>query len=124
MSKYIPRAMMPQIDAADSTALVEWLTWEGVDVVSVMREPDSLRFHQKVDWDRVHSMDPETYSKPIWISSDGYVLDGNHRAWAHKLNGEKVWCLVICQPFHKSIDLLFTFAGTYTYGDGKQHAER
>ena len=124
MTNFIARAQMPQIDEADMTALVEWLTWKGIDVVTVERQPDQLRFHQKVSWSRVHRMDAETYAKPIWVSADGYVLDGSHRAWAHKLKGEPIKCLLVALPFFNALEALLSFSGSYTYSDGKPHAER
>lgn len=109
---YIPRPLMPQIEEADLTAFVQWAAWEGVAVLEVEREADALRFHQRVNMARVRTMPPDLMAKPLLISRDGYVLDGNHRAAAHKLAGSPAPCLEVQADFQDAMRLLFSFAGT------------
>jgi hypothetical protein len=119
---YVPRSVMPQVDEADMPALLRWVSVHGCSVTEVVRSADQLRFHQRVEMSRVVSMPSEVYEKPLLISRDGYVLDGNHRATAHKLKGEPADCMMIDADFQRAMQLLFSFAKTYTYGDGKTHA--
>lgn len=119
---FVPRRFMPQIDEADETALTEWLAWKGVQVEPVTLDPDALHFAQHVDFDRVRSMPADCYAKPIWVSSDGWVLDGNHRATAHKLKGQPVDALRIDLPFERAVAALFSFAGAYDYAQHQAHA--
>jgi hypothetical protein len=112
---------MPQVDEADQTALVEWLAWKGIRVAQVTRSPDQLRFRQHVDFDRVRRMPDEVFRKPIWVAADGSVLDGNHRAWAHRLRSQPAECLMIDLPFRAAIGALFSFAGTYDYAQRSAH---
>jgi hypothetical protein len=121
MTHFIARREMPQIDEADETALVEWLAWKKVEVTEVVLNPNQLHFHQRVNMNRVRSMPQWVYDKPAWVSEDGYVLDGNHRAHAHKLHGDPMNCLRIDLPFEQAVEVLFSFAGTYTYAQ-RQHA--
>jgi hypothetical protein len=113
---------MPQIDEASMTALVEWLAWKSVPVADVERSADQLRFRQHVDFNRVRTMPQEVFDKPIWVSEDGSVLDGNHRAWAHKLANKPAHCLQVQLPFNQAVAALFSFAGTYDYAQRRPHA--
>jgi hypothetical protein len=112
---YIPRRLMPQVDGADLTALMEWLAWKGIGVTSVTVQPSQLQFRQKVDYDKARTMPAAEYIKPVLISDDGVVLDGNHRAEAHIMRNEPEHCLKLSLPFQQAIGALFSFAGTYSY---------
>jgi hypothetical protein len=113
--QFVPRRFMPQVDEADMSALVEWLSWNKIEISEATRTADQLSFRQHVNFDRVRSMPDDVFNKPIFISNDGVVLDGNHRAWAHKLANKPAQCLVIDLPFAQAIKALFSFAGTYDY---------
>ena len=121
-SHYVPRSVMPQIDEADLPALISFVTEHGVRVTEVTRSPDQLHFHQRVNLHRVATMPQAVYDKPLLISRDGYVLDGNHRAVAHKQRGEPASAIQLDATFLGAMRLLFSFPKTYTYGDGLAHA--
>jgi hypothetical protein len=121
-SYYVPRSVMPQIDEADLPALCEWASSRGVGVATVTLTADQLHFHQRVNLHRVATMPQAIYDKPLLISRDGYVLDGNHRAVAHKQRGEPARCIQLDASFLCAMRLLFSFPRTYTYGDGLAHA--
>lgn len=109
---YVPRMVMPQVHHHDYTALFEWAAFKGIEVSTVERSTDELKFRQHVDVKTLH-VSPKNYDKPILISSDGFVLDGNHRATAHKLKGDPVTCIMFDADFESAMKLLFSFAGTY-----------
>lgn len=80
---YVPRLYMPQIlpqflPDAFVQAFSDGLAPD-FDVVT----PESLHAHQRVNHALAKAMDPVDFQRPILISSDGYILDGNHRWWAH-----------------------------------------
>lgn len=110
--RWIDRSAMPQIDEADLTALVEWLAFKGVTVETVTLSSKALRFRQSVER-HLAPMPKAVYDKPVLIASDRYVLDGNHRARAHKLNGDSCRCLRLSCGFSEALEALFSFAGTY-----------
>ena len=120
--RYVPRPFMPQVDEADQQALIEWLTFKGVEVTQVTVQPDRLQFAQHVDFNKVEAMSDDVYAKPIWVSRDGFVLDGNHRATAHKLRGDAVEALQVELDFEEAIGAIFSFAGTYDYAQRRSHA--
>jgi hypothetical protein len=118
---YIPRPVMPQVDEADQSALFDFIKNGGVDVVELVVPVEQLFFHQRVDMKLVADLPPEAYNKPVLTSRDGFVLDGNHRAVAHKLRGDPVPCNQIEADFEDAMRLLFAFPKTYVYGDGQFH---
>jgi len=121
---YVPRQVMPQIDEADLLAFVEFATFNGVEVEDREVDITELKFHQRVDMVKVHNLTEDELAKPLLVSEDLFVLDGNHRAVGHKLNGTPARCLVIKAVFEQAIGLLFSFPGTYSYGDGQFHPIR
>ena len=122
MSWYIARRDMPQIDAAQEPALMDWLKQIGVKVIETVLQPDQIRFHQHVNRNRTFTMPQVIYDKPVWVSREGYTLDGNHRACAHRMRGDPVKCHLIDLPFWAALMALDSFEGTYSYGDGQAHA--
>ena len=116
---YVPRQNMPQVDAEDMLALLSHLARNRVPTKVMVASPDNLLFHQHVFEQFIPSFDNDKQmNKPLLISKDGYVLDGNHRAAAHKRYGTRPAVIVIPRDFTESMKLLFSFPGTYTYGEG------
>lgn len=108
---YVPRPIMPQIDVADYPALMIFLFERNVLVKHVTCDPRTLRFHQRVSEKLVRRMSPEQEAKPILISSDLYVLDGNHREERHLEDGSECACIRLGLPFGEAIDILLAFPG-------------
>jgi hypothetical protein len=113
---YVPRAEMPQIDENDYPALLEFLSQQNIDYSYVVYRPEQLHAHQKVNMDRVHTMDKNTFQKDILISLDEYVIDGNHRWWAHKIAHKVLGTIRIHLEFEQAMEAIFKFPKTYTYG--------
>lgn len=121
---YVPRPVMPQVDECDLTALIEFVTFRGCETKEGKTDPDELHFHQRVDFDKCKKMKKETLKKPVLISLDMFVLDGNHRTMEHKLLGTEVPYIMLCKPFEEAIGLLMAFPGTYEYCNGDDGKER
>lgn len=118
---YVPRPVMPQVDEAAYPDLFRFATAQGVVVRFVRRDAKALQLHQRIDWAHVHALDPATLAKPILVSADGFVLDGNHRAAAHRLAGAPIECIELQLEFEAAVAFLFRFPGVYAYGDGAVH---
>lgn len=111
---YIPRAEMPQIDDADLPHLVANAFASNYKPSFEVVDPHSLHAHQRVNHDRALAMPPGIYMKPILISADNYVLDGNHRWWSHVHRHEGVMNAIrIGLPFEEAIAWLFQQPFTY-----------
>jgi len=118
---YVPRPEMPQIDEADYPAFFEFVKARGWSYHLETVDPKTLHAHQRVAWNKVITMTPAGLAKPILVSRDGYVLDGNHRREAHIRDGSDVCCYVLNLDFEAAIRLMFSFPKTYAYGDGRKH---
>jgi hypothetical protein len=114
---YVPRQDMPQIDEQDLVPLLVHLTKKRTRVSNALIPPDQLLFHQHVFEDKVPRFDSPDMERPLLVSNDGYVLDGNHRAMAHKRNGSRPPCFILDADFTEAMALLFSFPRTYTYGE-------
>lgn len=121
MPFYVPREEMPQIDEADYPALIHLASTFGVEHTVEMVSYRTLKPHQRVDKNKVLgiSKQPLLLKKSVLISEDGYVLDGNHRYWAHVKTGTTVPVIRFKLPFESAIQLLFKFSRTYTYKGGQ-----
>lgn len=112
---YVPRPFMPQIDESDFPALFAFATARGVRWERVTVSPDAVSFHQRVDHDRARHMAPAVLAKPILISAEPYVLDGNHRLWEHKALGTPVSAYQFALEWDAALAFLFAFPKTYTF---------
>lgn len=119
---YVPRKKMPQIDEKDLPHLVKFTLDAGHDVTFEQVKPDHLRAHQRVNHTLAKSISGAGLLKPALVSFDDYVLDGNHRWWAHKYQHDPLMNVIrLGLPFDKALDFLFTFPATFAYGDGRVH---
>jgi hypothetical protein len=88
----ISRSQMPQIDHKTRANFIQWLKTKGIKVRTIRVPIRSLKMSQgEYDRDKVMEIissmlmgDKKKYD-PLFVSSDGYVVDGNHRLIA-KLN--------------------------------------
>jgi len=120
---YVPRPLMPQVDEEDLDSLITFAFFKGVSIFPAERSPSALFFHQRVDSHKVKDMVEAVYLKPILVSRDGFVLDGNHRATAHKQRDEDAECLLVDTDFEEAMQILFAFPKTYVL-DATQTVER
>lgn len=118
---YVPRPAMPQVDEAAFPALLRYCSAHGVVVRLARRDPFALHLHQRIDWAHVHALDAATLAKPVLVSADGYVLDGNHRTAGHRLAHAPIETVELELGFEAAVRFLFGFPGAYAYGDGRFH---
>ena len=83
----IDRTRMPQIDSESENELIEWLTEQDIVVIEKDVRVGDLKAAQKhFDDEKVKEIIDNTNNgreiSPIWISEDGYVIDGLHRTIA------------------------------------------
>lgn len=110
---YVPRPVMPQLNEEDYHDFVAFLAMKDIAVDMIERAPDQLRAHQHIDPIKAERMTPDIREKPIWISADDFILDGNHRWLAHVMDNTPLDCLQIGLPFDEAIDVMFAFPRTY-----------
>src|ERR1035437_2765129 len=101
----IPREDMPQVFSKDLTEFKEFLTSHDIHFHAGTCSPSVLNVAQnQFDTDKISKLmgdasatDP--LSKPILISADNYVLDGNHRLAACLLLNRAIPYIKIELPF-------------------------
>lgn len=104
---------MPQIDEQDLAQMVRDATESiGAPRFRVIA-PHKLHAHQKVSHARAASMPEEVRRKPIVVSSDGFVVDGNHRAWATRAAGDMAVAIELPCDFATACKWLFTLQYVY-----------
>lgn len=107
----IPRTAMPQILSKDLPNFYAYAESKGVRVTSERVKAKYLQFRQAVDKDHAAAIPKAALDKPILISSDNYVLDGNHRAAANAALGRMANVRRVPKPFREAIDFMFTYPG-------------
>lgn len=112
-SLYVPRRGMPQVHSRDYPALIRFAREQGVCVVQDCADPRCLKYRQRVVWNPAKYR-PETNTKPVLVSRDGFILDGNHRVFAARMERKAIIPIVLFSlPFDAAIAMLQRFAGTY-----------
>lgn len=91
---YVPRNAMPQVDEKDQPRMVKAAMDVGISITFDVRHAGELRAHQWINRRLAGSMSEMVKRKPIIVSSDGYILDGNHRWWANVHDGNE-WLVTI-----------------------------
>lgn len=113
MPFYVPRPVMPQIEEEDYADFLAFAMSRGVHVRRTKVSPCLLHPHQRLDKFHAASLPPEVQAKPIFVSIDNYILDGNHRWMMHMKFHMEVEIIQLSQPFEEAIALMFSFPKTY-----------
>lgn len=109
MTFYKPRDLMPQTDVSQYDDLMDWLKSHGVTCRRETLSPALLTAHQRIDRHRALSMPEADFVKPILVSADGYIVDGNHRWFAHYAHQLPVEALRIEADFDDAIGMVFDY---------------
>ena len=111
---YTPRAQMPQVDEKDLTHLIsEAFTNNHAPSLEVV-DPMTLHAHQRINAARAKTMPVELRRKPVLVSKDDFILDGNHRWWAHRYNNDSPMNIIrLDLLFDAALEWLFTLPFVY-----------
>lgn len=111
----IPRRNMPQIRGEDYKQFEKWARSIGLSLIPKKMEVKKLKLAQsKINIKKVKELlrsGSDKLDKPILVSKDGYVLDGNHRylASVNTPGREIVNVVVVGAPIRKALSLLREF---------------
>lgn len=111
---YVPRPLMPQVARHDYPALFDFAKQHQVDVLERKLLPCDVHPHQRIDHVKAEQLDMDKLTKPILISNDAFILDGNHRWWELNHLGMLVSAYSFGLPFDAAIKFLFSFPLTTT----------
>lgn len=120
---YVPRRLMPQIDSEFYPNLIVDAIGRGVTLEVI--EPGSITPHQRINHRAAEAMPLWLRMKPLIVSADHYVLDGNHRWWAaHKAGDSYINVIRLHMGFDSAIDWLLLRPYTYTLDPAHPQPER
>jgi hypothetical protein len=111
---------MPQIDDKAYPALRLWLTDNAITFYQETVAPSELKPHQRIDVDKAIHIPPSVLAIPLLVSSDGYILDGNHRWYAHEQANAVCKIIRIGLPFDDAIAALQFFLQQEPSGELKR----
>lgn len=112
----VPRAQMPQVDAAHRGALVNYLKGQGIaseqaEVPANSLKPTQAEFSET----KVRKASKRTGGdRAILVSSDGYVVDGHHQWLAKRQDGQPVKVLQLQAPISQLLPLVGDFPSART----------
>lgn len=109
----ISRSLMPQIDELDLPQLVALAVQSGHPVAFEVQRARDLRSRQRVNHARALGMPRKVCLKPVITSSDGYIIDGNHRWFAHKQRKGFLNCICLGLTFDEALPWLFALPFVY-----------
>lgn len=120
---YVPRERMPQVDAEFYTRLIADAIDIGVTIDVI--EVGHITPHQRIDHRRAEAMPLWLRMKPLIVSADDYVLDGNHRWWAARKAGDAYLNAIrISMGFDAAIKWLLQRPYVYTLDPTHPQPER
>lgn len=115
------RKDMPQVDWEDYSDLMAFMRNCRVFISNGHMLPKKAKGFQCPDLVHIRPLEPHALSKPVLLSKEPEVLDGNHRRMAFiKFGGLMPYVMFHC-PMREAIDLMFKFPKSYRYGDGHEH---
>ena len=119
----IPREHMPQVDFNRLPGLGEYLLAAKVPLVLRERAVIDLKAIQCLQsYNPYHSRTGEAAEKPVLVSRDGTIIDGNYRwMWHREMKHATLPCLEVQEDLYRTMTLIRAYSGTYTYGDGQHH---
>jgi hypothetical protein len=117
----IPRAKMPQVDEKDIPELLVFLGNRGLSIKAGFIDPHEVKAHQAVNIAIVKAMEAHTLAKPVLLSSDKAIIDGDHRWYRHILDNAMMPFIQIGCMFEDALMHIKAFPKTYELGDGVKH---
>jgi hypothetical protein len=112
----VPRDQMPQIHETDLPRLLVYLGRLGVKLEAGEILVSKLQHYQDINWEVVKAIASDAFKlrKPVLICADDAIIDGNHRAAAHKIAGRDfIGFIRLGIDFEHAIPLLNSFPTAY-----------
>lgn len=109
----IDRAKMPQIDEKAYTDMLIFLGQKGYTFTAGYINPGLLHLHQEIDVAMAMQLPDFILKKPLLLSSDNYVLDGDHRGYRHAVDKTLAAFIRIETTFDEARTALLAFPETY-----------
>lgn len=104
----IARKDMPQIRSFNMEDYLSWLLkTHNVTHKTEIVSGDKLKpIQAHIETDRVATLKPsQSHERPMVVSRDGYILDGHHRWFQAKQNGEKIKIVRVSVPMKQLLKI-------------------
>lgn len=108
----VPRSAMPQVDEKDLGKLIVFMTEGGFPVIGAGKSRGFVH-HQDVDWGKAKAMSAAVLDKPILVTRDDEIIDGNHRNARHTLDGTRTPFIKFDVSFAEALSILAVFPFAY-----------
>lgn len=108
----VPRLEMPQIAGEDIPNLLVYLGDLGYKFDAGVMDPNAMQVHQAVNWDKARAITqhPLLMRKPVILTKEPAIIDGNHRHAAHVLmKSPKMGFIKLDMSFEDALVLLNSF---------------
>lgn len=109
----IPRTAMPQVEEIYYPDLFVWLGDQGVTFAAGHCDPAICKVHQIIDFKKALAMHADVLLKPVLLSRDTCVLDGDHRWYRHKHDNTPMPYIQIDLEFAEAIKRLKLYPKVY-----------
>ena len=119
VAPFIDQANMPQIHEHSYADMFVFLGAKGLTFEAGYIDSSLLKLHQEVDVAVAMALPPEKLVKPILISKDNFVLDGDHRGYRHFVDKTQAPFIRINALFYEALGLLLAFPETYKLKRGE-----
>ena len=106
MEVKVPRSLMPQVDEKDIAKLIVFMSEAGYPVIGAGKSSTPFTYHQDVDWTKVHAMPSTVLDKPVLVTREDEVIDGNHRSARHTVDGTRTPFIKFNASFVEALDIL------------------
>lgn len=114
LAPMVPRNRMPQIDGDEYPGMLVFLGSTGIAFSAGYIDPETCHSHQLVDVARANGMPLKFLERPVLLSKDLCVLDGNHRWYRHLIGKISDMPFIRIElPFFQAVEALETFPKTY-----------
>lgn len=110
----VPRTAMPQVDEIYYPDMLVWLGDRKVSFSAGYIDPTTCHSHQLVDVAKANAMPEQLLVKPVLLSKDLCVIDGNHRWYRYLIS--KNWRMPFIQlelNFFEAIKLIEQYPKCY-----------
>jgi hypothetical protein len=109
----VSRADMPQINERDIPALLAYLGTLSVTFSAGVIDPLKVRAHQAIDVDKAMAIPPKILTKPVLMSQEPVIIDGDHRWYRHCVDKTQMPYIQIEAEWHVCLKYIFAFPQTY-----------
>ncbi len=110
----IPRTAMPQVDEIYYPDMLVWLgANHGVTFRAGYTNPQVVKVHQEINIEKAMGLPAATLLKPVLLSKDGCVLDGDHRWYRHLQDRQPMPFIELSLDFMEAIKVLESYPKCY-----------